>query len=109
MTRQEEKIVELAEAKDEIIVLQPRKDQSFARMAITEFMNLPFTSKSALAERVRVNSYFLIRNADKSTLYSMNEDLKYDSYDVSEAVKESNDQNSFLFMGYKFKYIEVIE
>src|SRR5699024_5048497 len=49
-------------------------------------MNLPFTSKNALAERVRVNAYFLLRNPDKHTLYSMVEDL---SYDVSEEIKNA--------------------
>lgn len=109
MNRQEEKMIELSEDEDEIIVLEPRKDQSFARLAISSFMNLPFTSKDALSERVRVNSYFLIRNADARTLYSMNDDLTYDSYDVSEAIKESEERDSFVFMGYKFKYAEVIE
>ncbi|HIV82853.1 MAG TPA: hypothetical protein H9994_09080 [Candidatus Salinicoccus merdavium] len=84
MNRQEEKIIELAEPGDEIIILEPKKDQSFARLAISSFMNLPFTSKDALAERVRVNAYFLLRNPDKHTLYSMVEDL---SYDVSEEIK----------------------
>ncbi|WP_052254511.1 hypothetical protein [Salinicoccus sp. YB14-2] len=109
MNPQEEKIIELADPKDEIIVLEPKKDQSFAKLAISSFMNLPFTSKNALAERVRVNSYFLIRNADARTLYSMAEDLTYDSYDVSEAVNESEERDAFVFMGYKFKYVEVIE
>lgn len=109
MNPQEEKIIELADPKDEIIVLEPKKDQSFAKLAISSFMNLPFTSKNALAERVRVNSYFLIRNADARTLYSMAEDLTYDSYDVSEVVNESEERDAFVFMGYKFKYIEVIE
>lgn len=111
MNRQEEKIIELAEPKDEIIVLEPKKDQSFARLAISSFMNLPFTSKDALAERVRVNAYFLIRNRnnDTRTLYSMAEDLTYDTYDVSEAIKASEERDAFVFMGYKFKYVEVIE
>lgn len=109
MNPQEEKIIELADPKDEIIVLEPKKDQSFAKLAISSFMNLPFTSKNALAERVRVNSYFLIRNADARTLYSMAEDLTYDSYDVSEVVNESEERDAFVFMGYKFKYVEVIE
>lgn len=109
MNRQEEKIMELAGEDDVVIVLEPRKDQSFARLAISSFMNLPFTSKDALVERVQRNSYYLIRNADKSTMYSMNDDLKYDSYDVTEEIKESNDRDSFVFMGYKFKYIEIIE
>ena len=109
MNRQEEKIYSLAEEDDLVIVLEPRKDQSFARLAISSFMNLPFTSKDALAERVQKNSYYLIRNKNKHTLYSIDDYLKYDSYDVSEEVKESDDKNSFVFMGYKFKYAEVIE
>lgn len=109
MNRQEEKIFSLAGEDDVVIVLEPRKDQSFARLAISSFMNLPFTSKDALVERVQRNSYYLIRNKEKNTLYSIDDYLKYDSYDVSEEVRESNDRDSFVFMGYKFKYVEIIE
>lgn len=109
MNIQEEKIFSLAEEDDVVIVLEPKKDQSFARLAISSYMNLPFTSKEALAERVRRNSYYLIRSKDKDTLYSMDDYLKYDSYDVSDKVKESKDKNSFVFLGYKFIYAEVLE
>lgn len=109
MNRQEEKIFSLAGEDDVVIVLEPRKDQSFARLTISSFMNLPFTSKDALVERVQRNSYYLIRNKEKNTLYSIDDYLKYDSYDVSEEVRESNDRDSFVFMGYKFKYVEIIE
>lgn len=109
MNRQEEKIYSLAEEGDVVIVLEPKKDQSFARLAISSFMNLPFTSKNALADRVRRNSYYLIRNEDKNTLYSIDDYLKYDAYDVSEEVKKSEDEDAFVFMGYKFTYTEVIE
>lgn len=109
MNRQEEKIFSLAGENDVVIVLEPRKDQSFARLAISSFMDLPFTSKDALADRVKRNSYYLIRNKEKNTLYSIDDYLNYDSYDVSEEVKESTDKNTFVFMGYKFRYVEIVE
>lgn len=109
MDAQEKKIYALAGEKDEVIVLAPRKDQSFAKLAISSFMNLPFTSKAALAERVRKNAYFLIRNDEKAILYSVDDNLYYDSYDVTEEVKASEDPYSFVFMGYKFKYHEILE
>lgn len=109
MNRQEEKMLSLSGEDDVVIVLEPKKDQSFARLAISSFMNLPFTSKEALAERVQRNSYYLIRDEEKNTLYSIDDYLKYDSYDVSEEVRKSDNQNSFVFMGYRFKYVEIIE
>ncbi|CAM4345585.1 hypothetical protein [Lacicoccus alkaliphilus] len=108
MNAQEKKIYALAGEKDEVIVLQPRKDQSFAKLVLSDFVNMPFTSKAALRARVRKNAYFLIRNDEKAVLYSVDDNLYYDSYDVTEEVKASEDPYSFVFMGFKFKYHEIL-
>ena len=108
MNAQEKKIYALAGEKDEVIVLAPRKDKSFAKLSIKSFENMPFTSKSALAARVRKNSYFFIRNDEKATLYSVDDSLYYASYDVTEEVNASPDPYSFVFMGFKFKFHKIL-
>lgn len=108
MNAQEKKIYALAGEKDEVIVLTPRKDSSFARLSIKSFEHTPFTSKAALAARVRKNSYFLMRNDEKAILYSVDEHLYYDTYDVTEEVNASPDPYSFVFMGFKFKFHKIL-